>query len=441
MADNIRKVANYAYTRSPIDLRRIVGPFYYKYMSKRADWSHQNPTNRGETQTAIDHVLVIVIDALRPDHVPNLPVDFSTAIAPAPWTFPSVTSIHTGEYPHEHGGTAQVRESSDYMVMPTQIETEHTIAHEFEVSGFNTYLGASFINPFLAARGWYQKNKLYGDADAERVVDDYMGWRGKQSKSFSYLHFGDLHAPISPPDEYLKKYNVDTSLEYYNDWYRGYDGSTEALNWRDNRFQLYAAALNYLEEILQPLISSISDNTLIVITGDHGEAFYEHWEEDKNFTVAPHAPGAGHGGTPWDMVARVPFGIHHPTKQATYEGGWISLKDIPRTLLHGAGLQTDSFNGRSVFQDIPSDRHVICEGSRYGTERKAVYYQDSKIIHSEEDSVTLSLKVKSGSGEEITDQNHHEEELKSHLPNSDKVGQIEETNAMLQDQLEALGYK
>ena len=67
------------------------------------------------------NVLLLVVDALRADHVAPYNADadtpairslaasgttFDRAISTAPWTLPSVTSILTGKYPHEHGATS-----------------------------------------------------------------------------------------------------------------------------------------------------------------------------------------------------------------------------------------------------------------------------------------------------------------------------------------------
>lgn len=69
------------------------------------------------------NVVAIVVDALRADHVSCSPYGpdctpeigafseeatvFERAIAPAPWTLPSVTSLLTGRDPHDHGATSQ----------------------------------------------------------------------------------------------------------------------------------------------------------------------------------------------------------------------------------------------------------------------------------------------------------------------------------------------
>ncbi|WP_435179257.1 sulfatase [Halorussus sp. AFM4] len=66
------------------------------------------------------NVLLLVVDACRFDYLrgpraetPNCDAlaaegtDFRRAVSPAPWTLPSVTSVLTGKYPHEHGATAR----------------------------------------------------------------------------------------------------------------------------------------------------------------------------------------------------------------------------------------------------------------------------------------------------------------------------------------------
>jgi arylsulfatase A-like enzyme len=373
-------------------------------------------------------------------------MNFSRAIAPGTWTFPSVTSIQSGLYPHDHDAIAHTNPNSeDGLAIPKQYDRELTLPNFMEMMGYETYLGSAFINPFLALQGWFQTHHVYGDVDAERVIDDYMVWRKNQNRTYSYLHFGDLHAPIDPPSKYINEHNVDTSLEGLESLEK-YSENIEAApeNWREQRLRLYSAALEYLEDTLQQLIADISEDTFLIVTGDHGEAMWEHHDRDRQFSDSRPKYGVGHGGTPYDMIARVPVAVHHPSRSVEFSGGgWPSLIDISNTICSGLGLDDNPFGGFDWFQEIPSDRMAICEATGYGTERKAVYQGNQKMIHSEMDNTTLTASLEDAYGENFeTIPKVSQENLMTALPNHwENIDSTAETSTTVQNRLKALGYK
>lgn len=122
---------------------------YYTYHEKLADLKHdQISSSKARRSGAPNHVLIVVIDALRPDLVPDLPLDFGHAIAPATWTFPSVTSLHTGLRPSDHGAVAHTHPNDDEYAMPEQTGSYPYFPHDLEAAGYETYAGCGFATPF-----------------------------------------------------------------------------------------------------------------------------------------------------------------------------------------------------------------------------------------------------------------------------------------------------
>lgn len=447
MAD-ITDIAREAQSKAPVDLVSLVGPLYYRYLNIKANRAHQNNLDMSPEANpeAPNHVLVIVIDALRPDFVPDLPLRFTKAIAPGTWTFPSVTSMQTGLYPHEHGAVAHNDPNDEEaLALPKQYDGSLTLPAFLNQAGFETYLGAGFINPFLALQGWFETHRVYGGADAERIITDYQDWRTSRERTYAYLQLSDLHAPIEPPAEYARKNGVDGSLDGLSSLEKYTNDFEEApSDWREQRLSLYQAALEYIEDTLERIIADLMDDTLLIVVGDHGEAMWEHYELDQQFADSRPKYGVGHGGTPYDMIARVPAAIHHPDRDLdASEGGWLSGRDLPETICSGLGVEDSPFEGMSWFEDIPDDREVLCEATGYGTERKAVYRKNNKIIRSETDDVTLDATVYQGSGEEFdTLSSETIQGLLNSLPDHwDNVDLTTETSAMVERQLTALGYK
>lgn len=302
--------------------------------------------------------------------------------------------MQTGLLPHEHGAVAHTHPDDDSFAIPKQYEGSRTLPAMLDAAGYDTYLGSAFITPFLAMQGWFQQHCVYGDADAATVIEEYRSWRENRNQTYGYLQLGDLHAPIEPPEEYVRSRNVDTSLdglatlEQYTD-----DYETAPDGWRENRLRLYRAALEYVEDALTPLVEEVRENTLLVVTGDHGEAMWEHHDLDRQFADSRPNYCVGHGGTPFDTLARVPARIH-PSRDASLDnGGWPSGRDLPRTICAGLGIDESAFNGANWFTGISEDQATICEGTRYGTERKAIYQRHEKVIRSETDDVTLGATI------------------------------------------------
>jgi len=282
------------------------------------------------------------------------------------------------------------------------------------------------------------------DADAETVLSDYQSWRRGRERTYGYVQLGDLHAPIEPAAKYVQEHGVDTSLEglsrleKYTEEY-----SRAPSNWREQRLRLYRAALDYVEDALCPVLTDVAEDTLVIVVGDHGEAMWENPERDKQFADSRPNYGVGHGGTPFDEVARVPVPLHHPDREADFSGGLPNGRDIPKTVCKGLGIEGPDFDGVSWFDEIPQGRYTVCEATRYGTERKAIYQGDRKVIRSEADDVTLGATVHPQGGETFdTLPEDVAGGLLGHLLDDWNDGDRKaEASTMVQDQLEALGYR
>lgn len=419
---------------------------YYKYQMVRSNRNHQKPEVRLERrENAPNHVLIVVIDALRPDFIPEIGCEFSHAIAPAPWTYPSVTSIHTGLWPSDHGSVAHTHPDDEYFAMPQQTDRRASFPYDLEAAGYSTYAGCAFATPFLALQSWYQTHSCYRDAAAEVVISDYQEWRGQRQNTVGYLHLGDLHAPVSAPDEYIEKWEVDTELEdlaniskYKTDFN---ENNSQHQYYRQQKIRLHRAALEYVSNHLSALLAQIRDDTLVVVTGDHGEALWEHQRLDRQITDSRPNYCFGHGGTPFDTIARVPLTVMDPRGSLFPEGGWASLRDIPASVISSA-VAGREVPGHDWHTRIPDDRTVLCEGTRYGVERKAVYSGDYKLIRSNSDNVTLTAKV-SEDGEEFGDIPEQVfQRLSDALPATwDDMDSGTSVSATTEQQLRALGYR
>ncbi|MFH1110441.1 MAG: sulfatase-like hydrolase/transferase [Planctomycetota bacterium] len=208
---------------------------------------------------------------------------FEDALAQVPLTTPSHCSIMTGRYPREHG----VRDNGQNALGPTH----PTLASIFKEHGYDTaaFL-ASFVldSRFGLDRGFdtysddmgevtFKTQPLEWQQTADVVTDRALAWLDgeKDRPFFCWVHYYDPHLPYAPPPAFLKP-----GLEPY-------DGE---LAFVDSEFK---RLLEWFEA------AKLTDRTLIVVVGDHGEAFGEHGEE-------------GHSNFVYDVNLRVPMIFAHP---------------------------------------------------------------------------------------------------------------------------------
>lgn len=233
------------------------------------------------------HALIITIDTLRADRLgcygsrdvatPNMDrLAREGAVAPdatvhAPLTRPSHVSIFTGLNPAQHG----VRDN----IWPRLAADVPTLAEAFKAAGFRT---AGFVSAIVlsAQSGLDRGFDQYSDhfelgSDGARFIDDLqrrgdvttaeaVAWleAHARDRTFTWVHLYDPHYPYAPPEPYASRY-AD----------RLYDGEVA---WSDELVGRLDAALTRL---------GIRDDTLVVLTSDHGEGLGEHEESVHGFFV------------------------------------------------------------------------------------------------------------------------------------------------------------
>ena len=133
------------------------------------------------------------------------------------------------------------------------------------------------------------------------------------------------------------------------------DGATVAE--REGLFNRYRNAVRYDDGVIGRVLDAlhaagVADDTLVIVTGDHGEEFFENglWGHTSNFTRAQ---------------THVPLVLHGPGVPAGEETRPTSHLDVPATLLELCGadpaLRTDWTLGANLL-DPPSDRARVVAG-------------------------------------------------------------------------------
>ena len=319
------------------------------------------------------NVVYVIVDTLRADALgaygyprPTSPfldsiaaggvrfADFSSA---APWTKPSTGTLLTGLFPSRHGA---VHHGSPLLVP----EGGRTLAETFEDEGYAT---AAFVtNPNVKAVFDFDRGfKRFFDSPVEDTVsmaalrDSVFGklliqlsryqfnWKYENDvmamnrfvlpwirehadeRFFLYLHYIDPHSPYSPPGEYREQFVQDHGLALHNERKR--------LVGRD----LYDGEIRYTDDGLAQLVETLREvgaweNTLFVLTSDHGEEWYE-------FDIL------GHGFSLYQPVVNVPLIMHGPgLESGRVVEEPVQMVDLPATVLELAGSEVaDLGDGRS----------------------------------------------------------------------------------------------
>ncbi len=283
------------------------------------------------------NVLLITIDTLRADALgctggraatPNLDalaadgIRFDDAHAHAVVTLPSHTSILTGLYPFQHG----VRDNTGFRLRPG-IDTLATVLKR---AGYATgaFVGAFPLDSrFGLTRGFDVYDDHYGETNhlvafgiAERpagaVVDVATRWiAGQRGKWFAWVHVFDPHAPYRPPAPFAAQY---AAHPYYGE-------------------------VAYVDSALAPLLALARRQprpTLIVVTGDHGEALGAHGEET-------------HGLFAYEPTLKVPLIIddtaqRHPFRAAVTEMPARHVDIVPTVLDALSLMPPKGLPGRSL---------------------------------------------------------------------------------------------
>ncbi len=289
------------------------------------------------SRSADQNVLLITIDTLRADALgcsggraatPNLDalaadgIRFDYAHAQAVVTLPSHTSILTGLYPFQHG----IRDNSGYRLRPDI----PTLATMLKDRGYETgaFVGAFPLDSrFGLTRGfdvyddhYGESNRLVAFAMPERragvVVDIATRWiRRQHGKWFAWVHVFDPHAPYAPPPPFDSQYAGHP-----------YDGEVAYVDWA-----------------LGPLLALARQQprpTLIVVTGDHGEALGSHGEET-------------HGLFAYEATLKIPLIIDDTAQSRPFRDAVTEIParhvDIVPTVLDALRLPTPkTLPGRSL---------------------------------------------------------------------------------------------
>lgn len=188
----------------------------------------------------------------------------------------------------------------------------------------------------------------------------------EDSPVFAYTTLLHPHTPYCPPkwclDKVFNGKKIDKKAfiiqKDMHAWVNGDLGNDDkALS---DLKMLYEAEMVYADHLLKEFVNKLKsdglfDNTVLVITSDHGELFGEHGQ-------------LNHGATVWEEIYRLPLFIHSPKffpKGKKYHGLSSGLDIVPTILdLVGTNKKVTSktnFDGISLMKEPNLERFLVVD--------------------------------------------------------------------------------
>ena len=315
------------------------------------------------------NVLFVVIDTLRADALPAMPrlralaaqgASFSQAITAATWTRPSVLAMFGGDLPTALGQGADEMIPSDgdrrrfYAVAPPLLP---------RVLAAQGYRAVAIGNNFFLL-GYPQIGLTLGFEEVADIRHPVLDTPAISNAAVAFieahrdetwllhLHYDAPHWPYTPPAAYLAKVPSMTFPE-------------------DAMARAYLAEAAYADDYLGRVIDALdrlklSERTLVVVVGDHGEVFdhaHAHTVEALHQPTLHH-----HGWSGYDELLRVPLILRMPgTVPTATVPRQVSLVDVEPTIRELCGIAPRAgARGRSLVPlwrgQAPPERPAFVEG-------------------------------------------------------------------------------
>lgn len=333
-----------------------------------------------------EHVnyLLITIDTLRADHLgyagysratspfidslAESGTAFMAAQAQWPKTAPSVASFITGTYPITN------------RVQRLRVQLDDSLTTMAEIMKSNGYATCAFVANVNASSlynfqqgfdEFYEMWDKSGNTPRQNQGTDFFNndqilelvqeWMKKQTHDqpfFLWVHLLDPHGPYEPPKRYAGKFGDDDIIRSQTDippakMMPGYQ-IIEGLETRGDYIAAYDEEILYSDDFVGGVVSQLEEsgmrnNTLLVLSADHGESLGEH---DYWFN---------HGNYAYQASVNVPLifsqpGVVPANKKIDTPVGLIDLlPTIVDILQVDPGRTIEQFQGRSLVGALAGD--------------------------------------------------------------------------------------
>jgi len=364
------------------------------------------------------NLLLLVLDTVRADGLrlygQDLPtpemealadqgVLFEQARATAPWTLPSHASMFTGRWPHEtsvawylplddtHPTLAEILYQAGYDTAGFVGNTNYCSYSSGLDRGFAHYKDLP-VTPLTALLATRLGTRLIGQYDyvrdrlgittmadrrrarkrtADKVNAEFLHWLDRRDSSrpfFVFLNYFDAHDPYLVPEGFDPALGhpplTPADEQLLADWWPTPDKDELPPEKIEVVRNAYDACIAYIDVQIGQLLGELErrglrENTVIVVTSDHGELLGEH-------------DLFGHGASLFEPEIRIPLlisGSDIEARRRVVEES-VTLRDLAATLLDLAGLQPQPRVPGNSWRPL-WERSEVSEGEEQTPERPA----------------------------------------------------------------------
>lgn len=339
------------------------------------------------------------------DELASRSLVFDNCFAQANYTDISLTTILSGKHPLNHGvlyhGFSSTKENMAGLSRSKTIFMQEILQHagyqtiaidwlgRWHKRGFNYYYGidekqntamkeklkgiaVKLLMRYPALRKAYSRYKgaSAGRDDCEKVTEGTISQINKAAGNnfFAFVHYWDVHPPYSPPEEHAALFPHDEDDLPLSDIFK--EGMKEQAGGEYAAFQAgkhitlndakrdYDGAIHWVDSQIGRLIEHLEskglmDQTIMVITADHGHNFGEHDIYFDNASL-------------YDTSTKVPLVIWYPGQTGARISGLVQHTDLMPTVLSFLGIETPTDIDGNVLPDKTREEVVAeAHGSRF----------------------------------------------------------------------------
>lgn len=219
--------------------------------------------------------------------------------------------------------------------------------------------------------------------------------KNQHNKFFLFLHTFYVHQPYQAPPEYFKKFadpnykgpvqngdpQLGSLLKRAN-----YGNAKVTPADRQRILDIYDAQIIRMDERIHQIIKALerlnlAEKTMVIITSDHGEQFYEfHWfghtSQESPFP---------------DISTRVPFIVYCPSLPPMGKvDPFVEIIDIPPTILDAAGIKIPGyFQGRSLYP-------VLCDKPKSLKKKEEIFFRNGFFMGIRTNDLKLTVNFRTG---------------------------------------------
>jgi arylsulfatase A-like enzyme len=376
----------------------------------------------------LDNIVLLSADSLRFDRIhasrngepltPTLDalaedaLEFTPGVAPGPSTRDTMPSMLTGKFPSEFDEYGLPKRGVGPLTLAEELsdrgfDTAGLSHNNFTSRRYNVDRGFDFFDdvseearkendrgawrlyvrdliedtPLMDLVGHantlameYLGRSLYlRNESAENITDRALEWMdGAGDRRFLWVHYMDTHHPYLSPERIQRKFGRTYSKEHIKRLSQKTRSGQDTITDEDipEMEYVYDCTVRYVDEQIGRIVDHLRaegelENSLIVVTGDHGEGFGEFGK-------------FGHADELWDTLVAVPLIVYHPDGPAKTVDGQAPLRLLKESVVGDGGLFDLTDDGTDfVFTEVPDYRDEL-KGVR-GREYKLIDRGDERV--------------------------------------------------------------